>query len=67
MMMFAEWSGNTVKVYRQDKIILRTIRVRHDVVGVQCSGEVGNGFIAITMANGKTDVYHDNGSIYRKG
>ena len=66
-MMFAEWSGNVVKVYRQDRTILRIIRARHNVVGVQCSGEVGNGFIAITMDNGKTDVYHDNGSIYRKG
>ena len=67
MMMLAEWSGHIVKVYRQDRIILREIRAAHDVVGVQCSGEVGNGYIAITMVNGKTDVYHDNGSIYRKG
>ncbi len=66
-MMFAEWSGRTVKVYRQDRSILRVLTVRDTVVGVQCTGEIGNGFIAITMANGKTDVYHDNGSIYRKG
>ena len=66
-MMFAEWSGRIVKVYRQDRSILRTIWVRHDVVSVQCSGEIGSGFIAITMVNGKTDVYHDNGAIYRKG
>ncbi|MBO5905314.1 MAG: hypothetical protein J6Q84_02715 [Kiritimatiellae bacterium] len=66
-MMFAEWSGHTVKVYRLDRTIMRTIRARYDVVSVQCSGEIGNGYIAITMVNGKTDVYHDNGTIYRQG
>ena len=67
-MMYAEWSGRTVKVYRMDtKSTLRVIHARQEVVGVQCSGTIGNGFIAITMVNGKTDVYHDNGAIYRQG
>lgn len=67
-MMFAEWSGKMVRVNRMDtRGEHRKIFARDTVVGVQCSGDTDNGFISITMANGKTDVYHASGMIYRRG
>ena len=66
-MLFAEWSGHIVKVYQENRQILREIRARKDVRCVQCSGEGNDGVIAITLENGKTDVYRATGQIIRQG
>lgn len=66
-MLYAEWSGKMVKVYQENKQILRQIRARRDVRCVQCSGEGNDGMIAITLDNGKTDLYRATGQIVRQG
>lgn len=64
-MLFAEWSGKTVKVYNENKRIVRSLILPKEVRAVICSGEEGSGLITITMIDGKTKVYKDNGIIYR--
>lgn len=64
-MLYAEWNGKTVKVYNHAKRIVRTLIMSKDVSQVICSGEEGNGLITITMIDGKTKVYKDNGIIFR--
>lgn len=66
-MLYAEWFGKMVKVYQENKQILRQIRARRDVRCVQCSGEGNDGMIAITLDNGKTDLYRATGQIVRQG
>lgn len=66
-MLYAEWTGHTVKVYNQYKQIVRQINARKDVVSVQCSGDGNDGMIAITLVNGKTDLYNATGQIVRQG
>lgn len=67
-MLYAEWSGNRVTVYNQFKTLVRRINVRHDVVGVQVSGDSEtDAMVAITQSNGKTDLYKSSGQIVRRG
>ena len=64
----AEWSGKRVEIYDETKQSIRVIRARDTVVGVQVSGSnFDNGMVAIAMTNGKTDLYHLNGQIIRRG
>lgn len=66
-MLFAEWSGNMVKVYDENRSLQRTYHVENTVVSVQCYGEKGdhNARVAITMTNGRTRLYDGNGSLIR--
>ena len=67
-MLYAEWSGKRVDVRMHTKQIVRTLHARDTVVGVQCSGNgLDDGMVAITMTNGKTDLYRANGQIVRRG
>ena len=67
-MLYAEWSGKSVTIRNGSKVIVRTLHVRANVVGVQCSGnDVNDGRIAIAMDNGKTDLYQANGTVLRRG
>ena len=67
-MLYAEWSGRTVRVYDECGQLVRTLRARFEVEGVQCSGsDVNDGRVAISMENGKTDLYRANGQAIRLG
>jgi len=65
-MVFAQWSGRKVDVYTETKQILRHFSVGHNVVGVQCSGDGNDATIAITMDNGKTELYRGTGQLIRR-
>lgn len=67
-MLYAEWSGNRVTIRRDNGITVRHIPVRHNVVGVQITGDsTTDAMVAITMDNGKTDLYRSSGAIVRHG
>lgn len=67
-MLYAEWSGKRVTIRREDKSPVRVIYAHANVVGVQCNGNNSeDGIVAIAMENGKTDLYHANGAIIRRG
>ena len=67
-MLFAEWSGNRVSVYNHHKQLVRRINVRHDVIGVQISGDSETeAMVAIAQSNGKTDLYKSSGLLVRRG
>lgn len=67
-MLYAEWSGRTVHVYDENGQLVRTLHARFEVEGVQCSGsDVNDGRVAISMENGKTDLYRVNGEVIRLG
>ena len=67
-MLYAEWSGKRVVLRTHTKQIVRTINVRDTVVGVQVSGDsTTDAMVAITMSNGKTDLYKSSGQIVRRG
>lgn len=66
--MFAQWSGKEVRIYMSDRTLVRILRVRDAVVGVQISGESRtDATVAIAMANGHTDLYRSDGTILRHG
>ena len=65
---YAEWSGKKVTIRDECKRVVRILRARDIVVGVQVSGtNLDNGRVAIAMANGKTDLYQANGTVLRRG
>lgn len=67
-MLYAEWSGKKVDIRTHTKQLVRTIRARETVVGVQVSGDsTTDAMVAITMSNGKTDLYKSSGQIVRRG
>ena len=67
-MMYAEWSGRMVEVYDERKYLVRRFHARDTVVGVQVSGfSPADGQVAITMVNGKTDLYKTDGALIRRG
>lgn len=66
--MFADWFGKEVRIYDRTRTLVRILRVRADVVGVQISGESRtDAIVAIAMSNGHTDVYRIDGTILRHG
>ena len=67
-MLYAEWEGKTVRIYDEKRQLIRTLRARFEVAGVQCSGtNLDDGRVAISMVNGKTDLYHAYGATIRLG
>jgi len=67
-MLFAEWEGHTVKLYNQNRQHWRTIRVSHDVVGVQVSSggsDDNDSTVAISQDNGHTSLYRATGQVIR--
>lgn len=67
-MLYAEWEGKTVRIYNENRQLLRTLHARFEVAAVQCSGsDLDDGRVAISMVNGKTDLYHAYGSAIRLG
>ena len=67
-MLFAEWSGNRVSVYNHNKQFVRRINGRHDVIGVQISGDSETeAMVSIAQSNGRTDLYKSSGQLVRKG
>ena len=67
-MLYAEWDHKNVTIRDQWKTTVRRIRARKNVIGVQCSGDDTNdAMIAITLENGKTDLYRASGQLVRQG
>ena len=67
-MLYAEWSGKQVTVYNHNKQLIRRFNARYDVVGVQISGDSPTeAMVAITMSNGRTDVFKSSGQLVRRG
>lgn len=67
-MLYAEWSGKRVQIRRETRQLIRDIFVNNNVVGVQISGDSPTeATVAITMDNGKTDIFKSSGMLLRRG
>ena len=67
-MLYAEWKGRTVELYNQNRMHWRTIRVNHNVVGVQVSpggSDDNDATVAIAQDNGHTSLYRATGQTIR--
>lgn len=65
-MLYAEWSGTRVKIYNHNKVLVRQINVKHNVVGVQISGDSETeAMVAIAQNNGRTSLYKSSGVLVR--
>lgn len=67
IILHAEWSGREVQVYTQHNVLFRQFSMSFPVVSVQCSGNGNDATIAITMDNGKTDLFRGTGQLIRRG
>ena len=66
-MLYAEWSGTHVSLFDHTRRLVRKFNARANVVGVQVSGDGSmDAKVAITMCNGKTDLYASSGVLIRK-
>ena len=65
--MYCEWTGDTVRLYRDDRRLHRTFRVRGrgDVQCAQVSGEGDSARVAITRDDGGTKLYAGSGRLIR--
>lgn len=64
--MFCEWNGNTTKVYYDNRQLLRVFHSRLPVQCAQVTGEGNDSRIAITLSNGRTELYQGNGTLIRR-
>lgn len=55
-----------VDLMNLDKQLIRRFNVKADVVNAQVTGAGQDAIVAITMSNGKTEVYKSNGVLIRK-
>lgn len=65
--MFVQFSGKKVDLYTNTKQFVRRFNVPHDVVNAQVSGDGEHATVAITMKNGRTNLYSWTGQIIRQG
>ena len=64
--MFCEWSGNTTKLYHDNRQLHRVFHSRLPVQCAQVSGDGNSARIAITMSNGRTELYEGTGRLIRR-
>lgn len=55
--MFVQFSGKKVDLYTNTKQFVRRFNVPHDVINAQVSGDGEHATVAITMKNGRTNLY----------
>lgn len=63
---YATFKNKRVDLYNMDKSIIRRFNMRADVVNAQVTGFGQDALVAITMVNGKTEVYKSNGTLVRR-
>jgi len=63
---YATFKNRRVDLYNMDKSLIRRFNMKADVVNAQVSGSGQNAVVAITMVNGKTEVYKSNGTLVRR-
>ena len=66
MLYYATFKGKKVDLYNQNKQLIRRFNMKSDVVNAQVTGSGQDSIVAITMKNGKTEVYKSNGQLIRK-
>lgn len=66
MNYFVQFKKKKVDLYNQYKQIIRRFNMKADVVNAQISGAGQDCYVAITMNNGKTELYKSNGQLVRR-
>ena len=63
--MFCEWSGNTTKLYCDNRQLWRTFNMRKPVAYAHVSGEQNEAHVSITTEDGRTYLYMGTGQLIR--
>ena len=66
MNYFVQFKKKKVDLYNQYKQLIRRFNMKADVVNAQISGAGQDCYEAITMSNGKTELYKSNGQLVRR-
>ena len=66
MNYFVQFKKKKVDLYNQYKQLTRRFNMKSDVVNAQITGAGQDCYVAITMSNGKTELYKSNGQLVRK-
>lgn len=66
MNYYVQFKKKKVDLYNQYKQLIRRFNVKADVVNAQVTGAGQECYVAITMSNGKTELYKSNGQLVRK-
>lgn len=65
-MYYVQFKKKKVDLYNQYKQLVRRFNVKADVVNAQITGAGQDCYVAITMSNGKTELYKSNGQLIRR-
>lgn len=66
--MYCEFSGRNVTLREvKGRVMVRRFLMRDNVIQAVVQGDGANALVAITMANGRTDIYSWTGSLVRRG
>lgn len=63
---YATYKNRRVDLYNMDKSLIRRFNMKADVVNAQVTGFGQDAVIAITMSNGRTELYKSNGTLIRR-
>lgn len=65
-MYYVQFKKKKVDLYNQYKQLVRRFNMKADVVNAQITGAGQDCYVAITMSNGKTELYKSNGQLIRR-
>lgn len=65
-MYFTTFKNKRVDLYNDNKQLIRRFNMKANVVNAQVQGSGTECYVAITMSNGKTELYKSNGQLLRK-
>jgi len=65
--MYTSISGKNVSLYKDNGCIIRRFMAKAEVVSAVVSGSGKEATVAISMKNGKTDLYRADGTVIRRG
>lgn len=65
-MMYVTFKGKKVDLMNMNKQLIRRFNMKSEVVNAQVTGSGQDTLVAITMKNGKTEIYKSNGQLVRK-
>lgn len=66
MTYYTTFKNKKVDLYNEYKQLIRRFNMKANVVNAQVQGSDKECYVAITMSNGKTELYKSNGQLVRK-
>ena len=66
MTYYTTFKNKKVDLYNEYKQLIRRFNMKANVVNAQVQGIGKECYVAITMSNGKTELYKSNGQLVRK-